>query len=278
MSTLNHGERAMQSIVLERAEFLALLDVVRATAIVGIDKADLFSASANEHGRKIEEGHRLLADRGLLRFGSDGLRVLDMGLISIATVLAYPDLALISVRATPGVGRQLFLHYVREGAVVEQTFPQEGQHRLATLANPHSLLDRLLEVLPVDDKDSAEASAQLPQSEFLSAKEYAEQGRTADAVAIFTQHGLTIETSLTLVNAIAAPSFSGTIALLRCEGTQIVDARNPAVVQGRESAWMIVQTVAGESSFTITRINRRSFRDQLAAYFGELIVVQLPSA
>src|SRR5262245_620718 len=101
----------MDEIILSRAEFLVLLDALGASAVVGIDSKELFPESLDEHRRLIEEGQRTLQERGLLQISADGVRVIDQLLLTIAAVIVRPDIALISARDTPDVGRQLFLHY-----------------------------------------------------------------------------------------------------------------------------------------------------------------------
>ncbi len=260
----------MEEIILSRAEFLVLLDALGASAVVGIDSRELFPASIDEHRRMVEQGQRMLQERGLLEISPDGVRVLDQLLAMIAAVVARPEIALINVRDTPGVGRQLFLHYQSGEYVVEQTFPAEGQHRLATLPDLAALFDRLLAIFPVQDEPAPEAAAELPQEEFLAAKDHAESGRAAEALAILAGHGLAGEDAAALVDAMAEPVFSGTIALLRCAGEQVVDARNPAIVQGRRAGWSIAQAVPGEPRFRVTRVDAARLRAQLAGWFDEL--------
>src|SRR5690349_10283467 len=119
----------MEEIILSRAEFLVLLDALGASAVVGIDPGDLIPASIDEHRRVVGQGQRMLEERGLLLIAPDGVRVLHPRLAAIAGVIARPAIAIVSVRDTPNIGRQLFLHYQLGEYVVEQTFPEEGQHR-----------------------------------------------------------------------------------------------------------------------------------------------------
>src|SRR5438105_2972560 len=106
----NTPERVMEEIVLSRAEFLVLLDAMGATAVVGFDEQELFPASIDEHRRLVEQGQAMLQERGLLRIAPNDVRALDPLLLIIAATIARPEIALISVRDTPGVGKQLFLH------------------------------------------------------------------------------------------------------------------------------------------------------------------------
>jgi hypothetical protein len=260
----------MEEIILSRAEFLVLLDAMKASAVVGIDSQELFPASIDEHRRLVEQGQRMLQERGLLDVAPNDVRVLDPLLIAIAAVVARPEIAIISVRDTPEIGRQLFLHYQAGEYVVEQTFPAEGQHRLATLPDLAALFDRLLAIFPVQDTPTPESECVLSQEEFLAAKEHAEAGRDAEAIAILTRPGFGAEEAAAFVEAMAEPVFSGTIALLRCAEEEVIEARNPAIVQGRRAAWSIAQAVPGAPRFRVTKVDAARLRDQLVGWLNEL--------
>lgn len=264
------AERAMEEIVLHRAEFLVLLDAMRADAAVGFDSHDLFPVSIDEHRRVVEQGQAMLQERGLLQIAPNGVRALDPLLLIMAATIARPDIALISERDTPGLGRQLFLHYQSGAYVVEQTLPSEQTHRLALLPDEAALFERLLVIFPVAGGPAPQATAELAQEDFLAAKEHAQNDDRGRAEAIFARHGLTSEQAAALVAALAEPTFSGVIAMLRCKDEQIVDARNPALVQGRRSAWMFAQIAPGEPRLRVARINAERFRAQLIAWFDEL--------
>jgi hypothetical protein len=118
----------------------------------------------------------------------------------------------------------------------------------------------------------------LPQVAFLAAKDAAERGQPDATVATLTQHGMSVEAAQALTDALTEPTFSGTIALLRCNDANIVDARNPAILQGRHGAWSIAQFPAGAATFQITPLNTMILRAQLTTWFSELASGSSPTA
>jgi hypothetical protein len=260
----------MKVISLSRPEFLVLLDALNTSAIIGIDSKSLIPANPDQHRQLLERGYESLAARGLLRTAPDGAKELDQLLLAVAAVIARPAVALISVREIPDKGAQLFLHYLVGGYVAEQTFPEEGQHRLAALDSQETLFARLLAIFPVVGPSDPAGSATLTQKAFFAVKADAQAGRRSAAVATLTQSGMVDEAARALVEAMAEPVFSGTVALLRCEDQKITDARNPAIVQGREGAWSIAQAQAGEQLFQITPVNQALLRTQFQAWITEL--------
>lgn len=262
----------MDGIVLDRAEFLVLLDAMRATAIVGLDSEELFPSQVDEHRALLSQGVAQLQQRGYLEVRADGVRAIDDTLLQIAMVIARPQIALISIRDNPGVGRQLFLHYQHGPFVVEQTLPESGKHRLATIPNILGMFERIVTIFPLEDPDpSAAPEYYLPLETFLQVKEFAEQLKPAQAHELLERHNFNQEQSQLLIDALSSPKFGGNIAMLRCENQQIVDGRNPAVVQGAQSAWMFLPNTEDGSTITVMRSNAAMFKDQLVNYFKELI-------
>jgi hypothetical protein len=267
----------MQEITLTRPEFLVLLDALGATAVVGLDPKYLRPASTEELRQLVVQGLASLEARGLLRTLADDVKELNPLLVAVVTVVTEPVIALISMRDLPGTGRQLFLHYQNGAFLVEQTLPAESLHRLATLANQEALFTRLLAIFPVEGAADVGNAVSLPQAAFLAAKDAAERGQPDAAVATFTQHGMSAEAAQALTDALTEPTFSGTIALLRCNEAKIIDARNPAILQGRQGAWSIAQFPAGAATFQITPLNAATFRAQLTTWFAELASGSLPT-
>lgn len=262
----------MDGIVLDRAEFLVLLDAVRATAVVGFDSKELFPSEGDVQRAVLAQGVAQLQRRGYLEVRRDGVRAVDETLLQIARVMAQPQIALISIRDNPGVGSQLFLHYQNGPFVVEQTLPEPGKHRLATIPNILGMFDRLLAIFPLGDQPvSVQTEMRLPQDVFFQVKELAEQSQPTQAHELLNRHTFNPKQAQLLIDALATPTFGGNIAMLRCEQQQIVDGRNPAVVQGPQSAWMFLPDATDGSTISIAQSNTVMLKEQLIKYFKELI-------
>lgn len=259
----------MEEIILSRAEFLVLLDAVGASAVVGIDTHMLIPQSIEEYRELVETGQQLLAERGLLVLTSEGVRALDRRLVVIAQTVLRPDLAVVSVREQPSVGRQLFLHYQRDNAAVEQTFPAAGQHRLAILPDVDALFERLLVIFPVESNVSTPIVL-IDQNVFESVQALANQHDTPGARTMLAQAAVADDLAIGLVTAIAEPVFSGNIALLRCVGEEIVDARNILILQGPTTAWSVGQANPGQPTLQVQAVSADQTRNQLKSLSNEL--------
>lgn len=260
----------MQGIFLSRAEFLVLLDALDGSAVIGIPRERLFPPTREEHLRQVQEGIQSLTARGLLQTTPDGTHKIDPLLLAVAAVVVRPEVALISVRELPGQGRQLFLHYARGPYVAEQTFPEEGRHWLAALSDREALLDRLVAIFPLVGPTDPAGAATLSQEELVAARDAAAAGRRAEVAALLHRRGMVAPAAAACADAMADPTMSGTIALMRCADEGITDGRNPALIQGRQGAWSIAQSPAGAPVFRLTPVDAETFRAQLSTWLDEL--------
>lgn len=259
----------MGGITLARPEFLVLMDAVQAPGVVGMDALDLVPQDADEHRAIVASGIEKLMERGALRV-QDGINVLDTTLLGMAMVIGDPELAMMTTRDAPDAGGQLFLHYKAQALVVEHTLPSEQEHRLALLGQTE-LVDRILEILPVHKETSnSGVRAVLPQDAFIEAKNLVEAGEASKASKILEKLGVEAGLAETLMATLAEPEFGGTLALLRCEKGQVVDARDLAVVQGSETAWLVSQAETGSAELEVSACDEQIIRSLLAEWIGEL--------
>ncbi len=256
----------MSGITLERSEFLVLMDAAQARAVVGLSTDRLIPTSREQHQALVRQGLERLQQRGLLRVQGD-VNVLDPTLYSLAALVAHPQLALITTRDNPGLGQQLFLHYVAAETIVEQTLPTEQQHRLAVVPSA-ALVDRLLDILPVQTAAVSPIVLTMPQTIFFDAHRQIEARQTEAARAALQSHGLTGSALEELVSAIEHPAFGGSIALVQCQKDEIVDGYNLALVQGQRSAWLMEP--AGENQLRLEATDAAHLRQRLTEHLTAL--------
>lgn len=260
----------MSGLTLDRSEFLVLMDAVKAPVVVGLDTQTLVPADKEQHKALVLAGLEKLKQRGLLRVEGD-VHVLDPGLLAVAMAVGRPDVVVITRKDTPGLGSQLFLHYVAGPAIVEHTLPNEQEHRLAALPDRPTLIERLAAIMPAPDSQARpDERGVLSQDAFVAVKRQAENGAVAAAKAALAQGGLTPAGAESLAQALAHPVFGGTIALLAIEGSEATDARNLALVQGQDAAWLIKQTTPGAPEFEVHTTDGLGLRTVLVRWLQEL--------
>jgi hypothetical protein len=260
----------MQELVLSHPEFLALLAMVQARQVVGMDPLSLFPASMEERRVVLEQGKAALEQRGALQNEGQTEYQLTPAFERLARTVAYPEIATIIVRNVAGVGQQLFLHYTARGMFVEQTFPTEQTHRLAVLPDISTMIERERYILAVEEGPTTDTTLEMSEDDFRTVKELAQHQPRERAEAFFTQHGAQSAEAITLSQALAHPTSIGSVAMLRCEQEKIRDARSVFVLQGAASAWRAVQKVPGVPLLSIQSTNASDIQYQLLHYYEAL--------
>lgn len=260
----------MQEIVMEHPEFLALLELVQARRVVGIDEKEFFPADQDERQRLIDQGRAALQQRGALKSQQPSEVALTPAFEALARTVAYPAIAIVIIRHVTGLGPQLFLHYAAGGAIVEQTFPREMVHRLAVMSDLPTMIEREAFILSLEDKPTTGTAVEMSENDFQTLREMVQQQPRERAEMFLAQHGARSAEIEPLFQALAHPTFTGTVAVLRCEQETITDARNMLVVQDRDTAWRAVQKIPGVPFLSIAPTNASAVKYQLLQYFEEL--------
>lgn len=260
----------MQELVLSHPEFLALLDVVQAHLVVGMDPKSLFPPDEGERRATLAEGKAALQRRGALQEQEQVEYQLAPAFQSLARTIAYPQVAIITVRDMTGIGPQLFLHYIAHGMFVEQTFPREQVHRLAVLPDLPTLIERERYILSLEEMPTADTMLEMSEDALRSVKDLVQYQPPERAAAFFTRYGAKASEAVTLYQAFAHRTSTGSIAMLRCEQEKVTDARSVFVLQGAGSAWRATQKVPGVPLLLIQPTNASDIKYQLLQYFEAL--------
>jgi len=259
----------VSGITLDRSEFVVLMDAVEADAVVGIDPAEILPTDEAQLKALLEKGLQLLKERGAVR-EVDDVNVMDIDLLSMAMLVANPEIAVITTRDNPGLGQQLFLHYAAGDVVVEQTLPDPNHHRWALVPGLAGLVERLLGILLVEDPSGKPFAGSIKQAAFLEAKQLIEADQLEQGRTKLLASGLSGTGVDDLVEAIASPKFGGMVAILECENGEAVDARNLALVQGTDAAYLLTQSSADPETLDITTTDEPKLRSLLTHWLAEL--------
>jgi hypothetical protein len=260
----------MSGIILDRSEFVVLMDAVDADEIVGLNTDAMVPTDETQLKAMLDKGLDLLQKRGALRVVDD-VNILNVDLLSMAVLVANPEVAVITTRDNPGLGQQLFLHYAAGDVIVEQTLPSAEQHRWALVPGQAALAERVVGILPVQaEAGPSSFSFRIEQDDFLKAKQFIETGQRAEGLKIFQSQGLTSDQADQLAAIIAKPTFGGSVAVLQCRHGEIVDARNLAVAQGEQAAIFMKQAQPGETLLEVTTCQESTVRSLVANWLAEL--------
>ena len=111
---------------------------------------------------------------------------------------------------------------------------------------------------------------EMDQEAFLTAKEFAGHHELEHAREILHKSGFTANNATALLNVLESPQSAGNIAFLRCDSETVIDGRNMALLQDRQSAWSARQKVPGVPTLVVETTDIPAIKEQMLAYFYEL--------
>jgi hypothetical protein len=253
----------LDGLVFSQAELLALMDAVRPPELLGIDTEALIPNEPERHRALILEGTEQLKARNLLSVEND-VHILHSELLVIARVIAFPQLITLLLKDIPAVGQQKFVYYQADLLIVEHTMPEPGAYRFAVVPNTLAQLDRMVFVLPVGQAvEEPDYDFVLDQEVFFQARELVLSGEMERAASKLAAQGVDSGTARALLQAMESPRFSGTVAYLRVETPDVLDAVNLAVLQGERSAWVMGQIEPGVTDLRLRTVEAGEFKEVL---------------
>lgn len=251
------------SIVLDRSEFFTLATLLRADQIFGLDASKIVPESAEAAQALYDQGRESLRARDLIRVNAHNEVELEQGLRDLMETVVSPENALLAVRVTPGLGRQLFLYYERGHRFVEQTLPDEASHQLGMLDSHEALVERLLQIFPLTEAAAPEAGFTIATPELLEAYQLAGAGQRAQALALLEQaRSSNAALAEQLGRAFTEAEFTGNISLIKIVPGRTANSHDIALAQNAEGAWGITAT-RDDHVMRVERINAEVLRSTL---------------
>jgi hypothetical protein len=224
-------------ITLSREEFMCLAATHRANTVIGLDAEALLPKTPAERQAMFDAGEKSLRTRDLLRDAANNEVQLERDLLRMTRTVMAPMQAVVTIKNTAGLGRQLFLHYGRDEAFVEQTLPTERSHRLGDVGNGGALAARLLAIAPVP-ATAPDASFTLDTGSLVAlvnAKNPAE-AEAARTAAKASDAALLQR----FAQACAGQSYSATIDFLPVIPGAETTAIEVAVIASPQEAWLVL--------------------------------------
>jgi hypothetical protein len=248
-------------LILSRAEFFALTALTRAPAIIGLDPDQLLPPDLDARRALYAEGEASLVSRDLIRIDAAGAAELEQNVLRLFGFLTTPSHAVVSVKRTPGIGRQLFLHYGLGGWFVEQTLPDERTHRIADVGDGAALAARLEAIYPLAPAERRALSFAAEPAALMEAYNAASEGDLAAArTALPDLSEPAARAADRFLTAAARQDFSGSIAFVQVNPGEENTASECLVVSAAGENWLLI--AAGDGAAQAGAITPADF-DQL---------------
>jgi hypothetical protein len=261
------------SLVLSRAEFLVVLDILHSEHIFGLENSALFPADKDAHLELIDQGIQQLKERGLVRI-EDGHHIIEHRLLEIGVIVTRPQVVITTIRDRTGIGGQLYLHYQAQNDVVEMMLPDENHYSLGQLPDIATAMDRLVRILDLPDGDCPFSKPQSIERDHLyHVKTRLESADRAGAMIGLTKLGWPEPYAAAFLDVLAGQQAAGLINLMAPDGDRPEDRlgvmRDLTLIRDRKTAWLLVPEPHNHDSLLAGQINAEAFRTALEiAYYA----------
>jgi hypothetical protein len=253
-------------IRLSRSEFITLAALLKAEGIFGLDPAQLMPAASTERQALYNAGEKSLQSRDLLRVTEKSEAVLEQNLLRISRAVVDPQTTVRIIKTLPAAGQQVYLHYGREAAFVEQTMPDEQTHRLSDIGGIGELLQRIQAILPVPAGSTSATTISTYDARLLIAV-YGlfQQNGVKDARDALRDNNALDATTEAWLGTLSNLDYSGTLALFKIIPDAEVTPAEIAVFVGAGVAWLL--TPAANEKVQLAKVDGAAF----ATFVGRLL-------
>jgi len=260
------------SVTLSREELLAVLDVLRATTIPGLDREPSGSLTPDQEAFALVVARRALLARNLAQVQSDGAFLLHRELLRAVGTCAYARSSILVYHWPAGEqAPHLLFGHLRGDDVVTHTRPGPVLHRFTLLPSRQELVDQVLAFCEVKDVTQVEVFDFLvPRQEFADARQLASVGNTAAAIGTLVQSGLPAESATTLVTSWAAAPRVSALQTITQQSNQMAQTQEFTLMQdGRSIWWIAPQADAGpKGPIRVRTMTVQAVRDLLTQSLG----------
>lgn len=258
----------MTALILSRAEYLVILDILHVKHIFGLEDRSLIPADRETHLQLIHEGIGQLKSRGLVKI-EFGRHIIERRLLETVSVVARPQVVITTIRDRLGIGAQLYLHYEAHGHVVEQMLPNEDQISLGQLPDIHSAMDRIVRILNLPDgRCTYHRPRTITRANLLQTHTLLESGDSSSALRSLTNLGWTASFAAGYLATHTNRQMSGLVNLMAPKGGGPGASRDLTLIQSNDETWLLTSRPDGRNQLFVRQANAASFRKVLETGYG----------
>lgn len=229
------------NILLSRDELLYVLNSLKATFILGLDSDPAGDRNDEQQALAMTIASRALRARGLAQLVENGQLTIHNALLAAVGVCSYPQQTL-SVYHWPSqqtYTTRYFAH-LRGNEIITHTRPEDVLHLLARLPSKRFLVEQVVRLCQCNDVQPAQPLAwQITAQQFGAARQLAEQGKTAEAVALLDQSNDSGSPLQPLVDSLAHTPHVSVVQALKRQSSGMVEKKECTVIQNSAHPWLI---------------------------------------
>ncbi|MEZ4864317.1 MAG: hypothetical protein R3C14_23595 [Caldilineaceae bacterium] len=237
------------NVLLSREELLLVLQMLRVSALPGLDDDPNGALSAEQQATALTVAARALRARELAQVRDNGELAIHTALLAAVGVCAYPQQTIYVYHwPTNGAAARRYFGYVRGEEIVAHTRPADVLHLFARLPSPPYFVGQLLSACAWEDGlTSAPLHFTAPVAIFAQARQQADNGAPQAAANLLVQHRASVESARAFATTLAdRPRLS--IVQMRKQHNGAVAARDLTLVQNSQRSWLITNDGEGEKA------------------------------
>ncbi len=257
------------AVTLSREELLAVLNVLRAAGLPGLENEPSAELTPEQEEFAIVIARRALLARGLARIRADGEFLLQRGLLAAIGACAYPQLSMAAYTWAPGADtpQRLFGH-VRAGDCVAHAPVDSVLHRFTVLPSQAALVEQVLMFCEFNPAPPpAVYDFAVPSEEYVRVRERAMAGDTTSAREVLAQVGAPEEGAAWLAAAWASAPRVSVLQTLARQENQTARVHEFTLVQSGQQGWWAAPT-SPEGPVRVRTISGGEIRDLLGGTNG----------
>jgi len=237
------------TVMLSREELLAVLNVLRAATIPGLDREPSGGLTPEQEAFALVVARRALLARELAQMRADGEFLLQRALLAAVGACAYAQASILAYHWPWGAQAPLRLFgHVRGDDVVAHTRPDPVLHRFTVLPSNDALIEHVLAFCQFEAAPPRVAfDFTVPRQDFADARQFAIAGNATAATALLVQDGVPDAAAVALVATWAAAPRVSVLQTLIQQGNQAVREREFTLVRDDQTAWWVAPTPGAEA-------------------------------
>ncbi len=251
------------ALILDRAEFYALVVLFRARMMVGLDPAALVAGDLESQQSLFNQGRDQLRERDLIRLTEHGAIDVDSDLRDLFTAIVMPDQVVLTIRRMPAGERSLLLFYGHDDLFVELTIPRTGIYRLDPIGTAEAVIVRLLQILPLTDQPFVPEALTLSGSMVAEAfQQVMKHDATHAQMLLEASPSDNATLARYLVDVFASATFAGNITLVRPTMGGTIQSKDITVIHSPDESWSLISE-NGSDRLWAERMNATALRSTL---------------
>jgi len=241
----------MNGAELDKTEFAYLLAVVEASGVVGLEDPELFPVSSSDRDATYEKGRKKLESNDWLKLAPEHTDEYELNgiLIEMVAIIAAPEHVVATMNDGGGKARQMVMHYLANGSIVELSAPNAQSYQVGALADRKALQERLAEMLEVTGKRKA-VRFSLEEQTIQDIAALSKKGERERAEALLAATPLTVPAKKSFVAALSEPEH-GQIVIMRANAGQIEAGRRSTVYGEASAAWLVSRSSSDSTELEV---------------------------